>query len=209
MALYTCLFHGIYASGRTWSCRQHFTSSATTATVEADWKAAVTSMWTDATHGLETLYPVATVLTGMKTYQNAVIAGTPGKIIALEGAADVVSLPGTSANDGLPDQDSVLVSLRTAKLGPNNRGRTKLPACDETIVVGDILNATPATRVSTAMTALRAAMSAAGHTQVLWNAKSTARDPAIGTTKVVTTCFTDRVMRTQRNRIRKELAIYV
>jgi hypothetical protein len=52
-------------------------------------------------------------------------------------------------------------------------------------------------------------MGSAGHVQVLWNDKTTLRDPAIGTTKPVTSCKTDRVMRTQRRRVNKELAVYV
>lgn len=209
MTLYTCLFHGTYTSGRSWSCRQHFSSSAVLATVETDWKNAVSALWTSGANALQAFYPTTTVLTGTKTYTMSVIAGTPGKIIAVAGATDALSLAGTSANDGLPDQNSVLVSLRTAGLGPNNRGRTKLPAVDETIVVGDLLGTTPAGKISTAMTALRSTMAAAGHTQVLWNDRSTARDPAIGTTKVVTLSEVDRVIRTQRNRVRKEAAIYV
>jgi hypothetical protein len=59
------------------------------------------------------------------------------------------------------------------------------------------------------MTALRTGMAAAGHVQVLLNRKPTKRDPVAGTTKPVTLCKTDRVQRTQRRRVRKELAQYV
>ncbi len=52
-------------------------------------------------------------------------------------------------------------------------------------------------------------MGSAGHTHVLWNDKSTLRDPAIGTLKPVTSCKTDRVVRTQRRRVNKEVAQYV
>jgi hypothetical protein len=52
-------------------------------------------------------------------------------------------------------------------------------------------------------------MAAAGHVQVLLNRKPTKRDPVAGTTKPVTLCKTDRVQRTQRRRVRKELAQYV
>jgi len=75
-------------------------------------------------------------------------------------------------------------------------------------VVADILGNTQATQVTTAMTALRAGMAAAGHVQLIWNHEPTRRDPVIQTTKVVTSCKTDRVIRTQRRRVRKELAQY-
>lgn len=209
MTLYRCEAHGVFASGRLWSWGQDFTSSALLAAIEADWLSATNSLWTDGTHGIETLYPTTTIFESTKTYQLLVVAGTPGKVISVDLATDGFTLAGTSANDGLPDQNAVLVSLRAAGTGPNKRGRTYLPAIDETIVIGDMLGATPAGRVTTAMTALRTAMAAAGHVQVVFNDKTTLRDPAIGTTKPIVSCKTDRVIRTQRRRVRKEAAVYV
>jgi len=209
MTLYVCVASGVYASGRAWSFRQKFSSAALLATVEADWLAQTASAWTDGTHGLETLYPTTTVFNGTATYQMALTLGPPIKEVASALAQDSFTHAGTSANDGLPDQDAVVVSLRTAGTGPNNRGRTFLPAIDETIVAGDIIGNTQATRVTAALTALRAGMAAAGHTQVIWNHLPTRRDPVIQTTKVITSCKTDRVMRTQRRRVRKELHQYV
>jgi hypothetical protein len=209
MTLYRCVARGIYTSGRTWTFRQNFLSSAVLATVQSDWSAQLVSAWTDGTHGLETLYPTTTVLDQARTYQLFLTLGPPIKVKASFSALTNFSHAGTSANDGLPDQDAVVVSLRTAGVGVNNRGRTFLPAIDETIVVGDIINSTPATRVTTAMTALRTGMAAAGHTQVLFNDKPTVLDPVTATTKPVTLCETDRVVRTQRRRIRKEAAQYV
>lgn len=209
MALYRCVASGTFLSGRSWSFRQHFSSSAALATVQSDWAAQVAALWTDGTHGLQTLYPTTTVLTLARTYSLFLTLGPPIKVKASAAAQNTMSHAGTSANDGLPDQDAVLVSLRTAGVGPNNRGRTSLPAVDETIVVGDVLGNTPATRVSTAMTALRAGMAAAGHTQVIFNDKPTVHDPVTATTKPVTLCETDRVQRSQRRRTRKMAAQYV
>lgn len=209
MAIYRCVAKGVFASGRTWSIRQYFTSSSVLATVHADWTSQMASAWTDATHGLETLYPTTTIFNEVLTYAMITLVGPPPKFVASTLAQTAVSHAGTSTNDGLPDQDAVCVSLRTAGVGPNNRGRNKLPAIDETIVVGDIINTTPATRVTTAMTALRTGMAAAGHIHVILNDKPTAHDPVIATTKPVTQCETDRVIRTQRPRVRKEAAQYV
>jgi hypothetical protein len=52
-------------------------------------------------------------------------------------------------------------------------------------------------------------MAAAGHVQVIFNDKPTVLDPVTATTKPVTLCETDRVIRTQRRRVRKEAAQYV
>lgn len=209
MALYRCVAYGTYLSGRAWSFRQNFSSSAVLATVQSDWAAQVAALWTDGAHGLQTLYPTTTILNRARTYQLFLTLGPPIKVKAAAAAENAFTHAGTSANDGLPDQDAVVVSLRTAGVGVNNRGRTFLPAVDETIVVGDVLGSTPATRVSTAMTALRTGMAAAGHVHVIFNDLPTVHDPVTATTKPVTLCETDRVIRTQRRRIRKELAIYV
>jgi hypothetical protein len=209
MALYRCVAYGTYDSGRTWSFRQNFSSSAILATVQSDWAAQVASLWTDGTHGLQTLYPTTTVLTLARTYQLFLTLGPPIKVKASNAAQTTMSHAGTSANDGLPDQDAVVVSLRTAGVGVNNRGRTFLPALDETIVVGDVIGSTPATRVTTAMTALRTGMAAAGHVHVIFNDQPTVHDPVTATTKPVTLCRTDQVVRTQRRRIRKSPAVYV
>jgi hypothetical protein len=209
MALYRCVASGTFASGRPWSFRQHFNSAAVVATVNADWAAQVVAAWTDGAHGLQTLYPTTTVLTVARTYSLFLTLGPPIKVKAAAAVEADFSHAGTSANDGLPDQDAIVVSLRTAGVGVNNRGRTFLPACDETIVVGDRLGNTEATRVTTAMTALRAGMAAAGHTQVVFNDHPTVLDPVTATTKPITSCKTDRTIRTQRRRVRKEPSLYV
>ncbi len=209
MALYRCVAYGIYASGRPWSFRQNFSSSATLATVQSDWAAQSAAAWTDGTHGLQTLYPTTTVFNKARTYALFLTLGPPIKVKASAAAENAFTHAGTSANDGLPDQDAVVVSLRTAGVGVNNRGRTFLPAIDETIVTGDIIGNTEATRVTTAMTALRTGMAAAGHVHVIFNDVPTVLDPVTATTKPVTLCETDRVVRTQRRRVRKEAAQYV
>lgn len=209
MALYRCVAYGVYASGRTWSFRQNFSSASTVTTVQADWHAQIGSAWTNGSHGLETLYPTTTALDLTRTYALFLTLGPPIKVKSGSAAQNTETLPGTSANDGLPDQDAVVVSLRTAGVGVNNRGRTFLPAIDETLVTGDLIGTTPATRVSTAMAALRTGMAAAGHTHVIFNDHPTVLDPVTATTKVVLLCETDKVVRTQRRRVRKEAAQYV
>jgi hypothetical protein len=208
MTMYRCVARGVYASGRPWSFRQYFTSAAVLATVQADWVAQTAAAWTDATHGLQTLYPTTTVFDRADTYQLALTLGPPIKLVSAFQATNSFTHAGTSANDGLPDQDAVVVSLRTAGVGVNNRGRTYLPAIDETVVTGDLIGSTQATRVTAAMTALRTGMAAAGHVQVILNAKATVLDPVVATTKPVTSCETDRVVRTQRRRVRKLAAVY-
>jgi hypothetical protein len=208
MALFRCVASGVFASGRAWSFRQYFVSTAILATVQGDWLAQTVSAWTDGTHGLQTLYPTTTVYNRARTYQTALTLGPPIKVISTAIAENAFTHAGTSVADGLPDQDAVLVSLRSAGVGPNHRGRNSLPAVAEDIVVGDILGAVQATRVSTAMSALRIGMAAAGHVHVLVNLEASPRDPIVATTKPVVLCETDRVTRTQRRRVSKLPAQY-
>src|SRR6266550_2714952 len=83
MTLYRCVAFGTFLSGRSWSFRQNFSSSAVLATVQADWAAQVAAAWTDGTHGLQTLYPTTTVLTKARTYQLFLTLAPPGRTASL------------------------------------------------------------------------------------------------------------------------------
>jgi hypothetical protein len=84
-----------------------------------------------------------------------------------------------------------------------------LPCPAEDTFNEGVLGATEATRVSTAIDALFSGMRTAGYTFFVFNRKTSPRDPVLFTKKTLTNEKTDRVLRTQRRRIRKELAIYV
>lgn len=210
MALFRCTASGVQGDGRPWSLRTHFASSLTTGQVEIDWLAQVTSAWTNGSHGIETLFPVATTIQTTKTEKLQVftVSGVD-KLRAVEFGLDNPALPGTSANAALPDQNATLVSLLTGLPGKENRGRFRLPAIDETLVTLGVIDSTPATRVSTSMNALRTGMNGAGHTMVIVTYVKTKIGTPVGANRPVTACETDRVVRTLRGRVRSEKAIYV
>jgi hypothetical protein len=52
-------------------------------------------------------------------------------------------------------------------------------------------------------------MVGAGHTPVIYNVGTSTADPVAQTNKTITAEETDRVLRTQRRRVRKAAAIYV
>jgi len=52
-------------------------------------------------------------------------------------------------------------------------------------------------------------MRTGGYTFFVFNRRTSARDPILYAKKTITTQKVDRVLRTQRRRIRKEIAIYV
>jgi hypothetical protein len=203
MTVYRCVASGVFASGRTWSFSQKFSSSVAISTIQGDWHTQIGSFWTNGTHGVETIFPTTTVLTLTSTAALSALGREGLKQVATE------TLAGTSANDGLPEQNVVLVSLRGASVGKMNRGRIHLPAPDETLVTGGEMGTTPTTRVSTAIGALYAGMRIAGHDPVVWNVKTSLHDPVAFTTKSIVTEEVDRVIRTLRMRSRGSRAVYI
>lgn len=209
MTLFQCAASGVAPSGRPWSFRMHMSSAASVSQVELDWATQINSAWTNGSHGVDTLFPTATVLDLVKTSQLAIVTvGAVQKLRATLIAQDVVSLPGTSANASLPDQNVILVSLRTATPGKEGRGRIHLPAPDETLVTAGEMGATPTTRVSTSIEALRAGMASAGHTPVVVTEVLTKIGTPVGTFKPITLVETDRVIRTLRGRVKSRAAVY-
>jgi len=210
MTLFRCSMHGDQPSGRPWSLTLGVVSSASVSTVEADWATQATAAWTDGTHGLQTLFPTATTVTLLRTEQlHVVTIGPIDKLRVQLIAEDTVALAGTSAQPSLPEQNTVLVPLRTSTPGREGRGRVHLPAPDETIVTAGELGSTQATRVSTAMEALRAGMAAAGHVPSLITAVKTTTGTTVGTTKPIVLVETDRIIRTMRIRNKSRAAVYV
>jgi len=207
MTIYRCVASGVFAGGSTWSFRQHFDSTVAIAAVQADWFAQVNSFWTNGTHGVETLYPTGTILT--RTQSN-LLAGVPFR----EGAQafNVMTLPGTSADDSMPEQNTILVSLRGADAGKKNRGRVHLPAPVETAAVGSQLTGPSSTRVSTAIHALYDGMRLAGHLPVVYNTKISkvpTVDPVVQTIKTIVNEEVDEIIRTLRQRTKHKRAVYV
>jgi len=204
MTIYRATASGVFASGETWSFRQHFNSVAAIGTISGDWAAAIVSMWTDGTHGIQTLYPTGTLLTATSV---AALSGVPFR----EGAKQVAptSHAGTAVTDSLPEQVCILVSLRAANVGGRNRGRIHLPAPTEDVATGGEMDSTPSARVSTAINALYASMRLSGHDPVVYNTAVSVADPVIQTTKSIVTEEVDRVLRTMRRRTRKRRAVYV
>ncbi len=210
MALYRCEVKGVQPSSRSWSFRINFSSSSAAAAVEADWLAQITSFWTNGSHGVETLFPTATVLeTTSTTSLTLVSISGVDKLRSGVIVSDNPALAGTSANAGLPDQNAVLVSLRTGLSGREARGRIHLPAPDETLVTTGELGTTPTTRVSTAMAALLSGMGGAGHQAVVLTYVKPKTGTAVGSTRSITFAETDRVVRTLRGRVKSRQAVYL
>lgn len=194
---------GVYGTGRVWSTGVHASSSNSLAGVLIDWAAQVNSAWTNGTHGLQTLYATTTELTAISAIQ------LDATMHAVQEVTSPVTLPGTAVTDEGPNQDAILVSLRNTFAGERNRGRMYLPCPAEGTFAEGVLGGTETTRVSTAIAALFDGMRTGGYTFFVFNRKTSPRDPILYAKKTIASQKVDRVLRTQRRRIRKELAIYV
>lgn len=203
MTDYQLKIAGAYGTGRAWSTAVHASSSSDLATTLINWAAQVNDFWTNATHGVETLYSTATALTSISAVQ------LDATFHAVQEVVSPVVLLGTDATNEGPNQDAVLVSLRNIFAGERNRGRMYLPAPAEDTFDEGVLGFAEATRVSTAINALFSGMRGLGYTFFVYNRKTSPRDPVLYAKKTITAEKVDRVLRTQRRRIRKELAIYV
>lgn len=204
MTQYRLTVGGTYGNGRKWSFRQHYVSAASLATILADWETAWETAWTTATTGLAT---VAATTTSFTSVSAAELTGAPYR----EGLKTVtnVSHAGTGTGDSLSSHDAILVSRRTALVGGRNRGRTYLFAPCEAAQVDGVLTATDAGHVSTSIAGVRTAMVGAGHTPVIYNVKTSVHDPFIQNNKTITSEEIDRVLRSQRRRTEKQVAVYV
>lgn len=214
MTLYRCSAHGVQPSGRGWSFRWHFNSGASVTAVEADWVSHINGAWTGGASALEAFFPTGTTLTLTKTEQLVVTPVTVGavtvdKIFSTVQAFDVVALAGTGVGDSLPDQNAILVSLRTAETGRTNRGRSRLPAPLDSLVTAGAISSVTAGHISTAMTGLMTNMAGGGHTLVLATYKLGHTLLPVGRTINVNKIETDEVVRSLRLRVKRRLAQYV
>lgn len=203
MTDYKIEMSGVYGTGRRWSSGFHLTSSGDLAATVIDLGFKVSDLWTNGTYGLETLYSTTTA---MDTYSVIQLGPTMHEVQRVDTA---VTLPGTAVTDEGANQLAILVSLRNVFSGARNRGRMYLPSPAEGAVAEGVLGSTEGTRVSTAIAAFFTGLRAGGGTIFVFNDAAHPLDPVAFTKKTITSEKVDRVLRTQRRRIRKELAIYV
>lgn len=207
MTTFRCTASGVFPSGLRWSFRQHFSSTATTATVASDWSAALTGWWSDGTNGMGLSYPTGTLL-DLSTC--AMLVGVPFR--ETEKVETTHTLAGTLSTDSLPESNCIVASLRATEVGARNRGRVHFPAPAEDQATGGVLTTAASTRVSTATDNLYASMRSAGHTPVVYNVKVSkvpTVDPVVQTLKVIASQQIDKNLRTQRRRTRSRKALYV
>jgi hypothetical protein len=158
MTDYNCRVHGHYQDGAEWSTGLHITSNQPLATLLTTWSNAWISAWTNGTYGLQTLYPTTTHMTDWTVYQ------LDASMRALFKAELTNDQPGTSSDNGLPNDQTITVSKLSPTVAKNGRGFMSLPAPVEGIVVNGTYTSASMTRVKTAVQAVQAAIQADGST---------------------------------------------
>ena len=115
----------------------------------AQWSAMAAFMAT--TTGLTTVS-----LRDVNTPNNPVITATSGGSL------------GTSASPAMPNEVAIVGTLRTAKTGPQNRGRLYIPGfATNALGAGNVISAAVVTAVQNWLNTISAALSAQGYTWVI------------------------------------------
>lgn len=197
MSDYKLMMHGHYASGRPWSTGLHLTSSAVPSALLTTWSAAVTDWWTNGSHGMDTLIPTTTILDSCEV----ITLNGSMKYLTRTGPT-ALALAGTSSDTGGADIVSPVLSLRTANLGPGERGRMKLPSIVEGAISNGEVASTPQARMGTAGQALWAALTSDGSTWFLYNRQVTIEKPTAFTKSIVLTVKCSNVLGTVRRRVK-------
>lgn len=203
---YYARIQGTFATGIPWSTGVHITSTQSESALATTWANAISNMWTDPAHGVESLYPTATEVTSTS------VATLNGTMHEVSKTVTPAALPGTSAADTLPYQEAVCISLRSNDIRKTGRGRMYLPALAEDQVNADILILTAQTRISTAIKAVWANINADGSTFFVTptNAKKPPKNGVpLYTKSVVTTPRVSNKPARQSRRTRKVAASYM
>lgn len=167
MALYHLRASGVWEESETFNFGLHATSSAATAAVANSWALALTEAWSGAgtpAGALNAAYSAGVVIDQATA---SLLTQTSGQQTA---RADVaVNLVGTSAEDSLPPQVAVVVSLRTELANRAGRGRFYLPAPAANAVTAGRFTTAVQQNFVNAMTRMFASLDGAGITPVLFS----------------------------------------
>lgn len=167
MALYHLRASGVWEESETFTFGLHVTSSASTAAVADSWAAALTEAWSGPGTPAGTMAPAYSAGVVINQATAALLTQTSGQQTAR--ADRVVNLVGTSAEDSLPPQIAVVVSLRTEVANRTGRGRFYLPAPAVNAVTAGRLTTAIQTNFVNAMTRLFTSLDSAGATPVLFS----------------------------------------
>lgn len=195
--------HGTYGNGDGWSTGLRITSNQTPDALLTTFSNAWIAAWTNGTYGLNTLYHTDTTTT------EYTVAPLDGNMREVTKSVLTSITPGTSSDTALPNDNAIVVSLRSPYIGKSRRGRAFLPAPVEGIVSAGQYTSASMTRVKTAFQSVLTAIQADGSTVFVTNLKPL-KDltPAFRKT-VITSILVARKTATQTRRTDREASNYV
>lgn len=196
--------HGRLESNEPYSWAWNITSNQTPGALVTTMAAALSDMWTNGTYGVGAQYAPGIRL---DTFDILTLDGTFHETAKL---SHTLSLAGTSGDAPLSDKTTIVLKKVSLGLQKWERGFTHLPAPVEGVLVAGLYTNTARDRFTTAMRAVKSAITADGstlfvHTGALKPPPS--RAPAY-TKTVITDVTCSNKPGTQRNRMNKVVAVY-
>jgi hypothetical protein len=181
-----------------WSFSMLATGAISEATAASTFNSAMTSLFTTATSGLETMLPTDVSLT--KT--QAATVDTNLHQVSITSNANVIA--GTDANAALPKQLSIVVTTRSATPTKSGHGRFWLPPfAEDTLGTGGLLASTTQTHLQTVFNAFFSSLTTAGLSLFIENRRPLKNGTPVGTRKTLTTYDISNEFRVHRHRVSK------
>jgi len=191
-------FGVINAGSLPWSFSMLATGAISEATAASTFDGAMSTLWTTATSGLETMIPTDVSLTATQ----AATVDTNLHQVTLTKTANVKA--GTDANAALPKQLSIVVTTRSASPTKSGHGRFWLPPfAVDTVGTGGLLASTTQTHLQTIFNAFFSTLTTAGLSLFIENRKPLKNGTPAGTRKTLTTYDVSQEFRVHRHRVSK------
>lgn len=163
MANFSAQIHGTLGGTLPWSTALWLTAALAEGTLAVDFVAAVTSLWTTATNGLQNFMSADVQVTGTAVSTlNATMHQTTK-------TSNSLAISGTDANASLPWNIAEVVTLRSAMATKWGHGRLFLPPFAEDQVTAHVIKAATLTSMQTVFNAFFASLVAAGATPFIFN----------------------------------------
>lgn len=141
------------------------------AAAQTAWASALTSMWTDAVDGINTLYSTTVEIVASRASE---LDGLTGKQV--DAAEGVLALVGTNVGQQLPNEVACAVTTRCASITRKNRGRFFLPPPAVAELTGGRFTGAFCSRVANAAAILVNSLQAAGYPPVIKHPDQTTND---------------------------------
>lgn len=204
MTDYRMKVHGRLTSNEAYSWAWGITSLQSPETLVTTMTAALTSMWTDGTHGLGNQYSP-----GIRLDSFEIISLGP-TFRELSKLSHTLSLTGTSSDAPLSDKSTLVMRKVSPGLQRWQRGFTHLPAPVEGTLVDGLYSTVTRDRFTTAMRALHSAITADGSTLYVHTGAADVEHPErpAYTKTVITDVTCSNKPGTQRNRMNKVVGVY-